>query len=331
MAGAEHEQLDWPRSTSEIWIADMVHVISSLGLENSDNEKRSAIAGLLGMDTPEPLHQAHQPARSHTPSAGAGAVRPKSRPRLAQEAAASPRRPADEPTSLLTPLSSEQDAPRVWGEPMLQSVQADQDRLPLPYQSLLPPSSEAATLHVLLSRTVPEGPVDLERLVDRLAGNLAVESLPRLPVRTLRFGVQVLVDLGEGMEPFLRDEMELVDRVAAIAGRHGCQVRYFSGCPLHRSGEGAGWTWKPYRPPAKGAKVLVLSDFGRNGDTSRSTEERLRKDWQKTARIMRRSGCPAVALAPVPQKRIPAWVSSLMPVMTWDRSLTTAQAQVQLS
>ncbi|MFJ4518968.1 hypothetical protein [Streptomyces sp. NPDC088816] len=214
---------------------------------------------------------------------------------------------------------------------MLHPAQPDQDRSPLPYQSLLPPSSEAATLHVLLSRTVPEGPVDLERLVEQLAGNVTVEALPRLPVRTLRFGVQVLVDLGEGMEPFLRDEMELVDRVTAIAGQHGCQVRYFSGCPLHRSGEGAGWTWKPYRPPAEGAKVLVLSDFGCNGGSGRSAAERLRKDWQETAKIMRRSGCPAVALSPVPQTRIPSWMSTLMPVLSWDRTTTTAQAQVRLS
>ncbi|WP_369275944.1 hypothetical protein AB5J55_43860 [Streptomyces sp. R11] len=148
---------------------------------------------------------------------------------------------------------------------MLRPALPVQDASPLPYESLLPPSSEAATLHVLVSRMPPEGPVDLDRLLDRLAGNVAVEELPRQPVRTLRFGVQILVDLGEGMEPFWRDEM---DGVTAIAGRQSCQVRYFSGCPLHRSGEGAGWTWKPYRPPARGAKVLVLSDFGCNADSS---------------------------------------------------------------
>jgi hypothetical protein len=214
---------------------------------------------------------------------------------------------------------------------MLHPVRTEQDSSPVPYQSLLPPSSEAATLHVLLSRTVPEGPVDLERLVDQLAGNIAVDALPRLPVRTLRFGVQVLVDLGEGMEPFLRDEMELVDRVEAIAGQHGCQVRYFSGCPLHRCGEGAGWTWKPYRPPPKEAKVLILSDFGYNADNSASTTARLRKDWQETIVIMRRNGCPAVALVPLPRAHIASWVSTLMPVLSWDRTMTTAQAQVRLS
>jgi hypothetical protein len=184
---------------------------------------------------------------------------------------------------------------------------------------------------VVLSRTVPEGPVDLNRLLEQLAGNITVEELPRQPVRTLRFGVQVLVDLGEGMEPFLRDEMELVDRVMAIAGRHGCQVRYFSDCPLRRSGEGAGWTWKPYRPPARGAKVLVLSDFGYNADSSRSAAARLRQDWQETVEIMRRHGCSAVALAPVPCRSIPSWVSDLMPVLSWDRTTTTTQAQVRLS
>jgi hypothetical protein len=205
------------------------------------------------------------------------------------------------------------------------------DAGPLPYESLLPPSSEAATLHVLVSRRVPEGPVDVDRLLDRLAENVAVEELPRQPVRTLRFGVQVLVDLGEGMEPFWRDEVELVDRVTSVAGPQSCQVRYFSGCPLHRSGEGAGWTWKPYRPPARGAKVLVLSDFGCNADRSATAAARLHKDWQETVGIMRRHGCSPVALVPLPRTGIPSWVSGLMPVLSWDRTTTTAQAQVGLS
>ncbi|MFJ2008305.1 hypothetical protein [Streptomyces chartreusis] len=334
MAGVpDGEALDVPRGIPEIWIADMARVVMALEVAASDHRQRGEIAQLLGMIAPEPAHQAAPSARGgqHLPPSASSAAPAKKRLRPVEERTVPARQLPDERTSLLPPLSTGQSGPRTWGEPMLRAAPPAQGASPLPYQSLLPPSSEAATLHVLLSRTVPEGPVDLDRLLDGLAGNVAVEELPRQPVRTLRFGVQILVDLGEGMEPFWRDETELVDRVTAIAGRQACQVRYFSGCPLRRSGEGAGWTWKPYRPPARGAKVLVLSDFGCNADSGASAAARLRKDWQESVEIMRRHGCPAVALVPVPRKSIPSWVSDLMPVLSWDRTTTTAQAQVGLS
>lgn len=326
------QQSEGPWPSGEIWIADMARVVSSLSVDSADRVQLAEIAVLLGMEMPAPVRRApgrgapHSRSMAPFPQASAPA-----RPSPAVDDAVLPQPLPDEPMPLLTPLTSGQGAPRTWAEPVLALQDQQSAAQPVPYEPLLPPSSEAATLHALLSRIVHEGPIDFERLLDLVADNAFVTDLPRRPVRTLRFGVQVLVDLGEGMQPFLRDEMEILDRVAAIAGRHSCEVRYFTDCPLRRCGEGAGWTWKPYRPPARGAKVLVLSDFGQHVDSGGSSSSRLRRDWHATVDLMRRNGCLPVALAPVPSGRFPSWLTSLMPVLSWDRTTTTARALIGLS
>lgn len=194
------------------------------------------------------------------------------------------------------------------------------------HHSLLPPNSETATLQTVLSRTVPEGEIDTHRLLEEFATGRPLQDLPRLPVRTLRFGTQVLVDLGPGMEMFARDQEELVNRITVIVGRHATDVLYFVDSPLKHAGPGAGWTWRPYRAPAAGTQVLILSGFGCNlpGSGPATT---LWQEWQEVTGLLRRSGCWPVALVPMPPDRFPAPLSSLMPVVSWDRSTTTVQAE----
>lgn len=163
-----------------------------------------------------------------------------------------------------------------------------------------------------MSRLVAEGPVDIERLLGLMGTATVVTELPRQPVRTVRFGVQVIVDLGEGMEPFLRDAMRVLERAAAISGRHGCDVLYFADCPLHRSGPGAAWTWGSYHPPATGTRVLVLSDFGLHLDAAGRLPPRYEEDWRHTAGLIRHNGCSPVALVPAPLDRWPRWLTDLI-------------------
>jgi hypothetical protein len=316
----------------EIWIADLARVVTVLDVEPTDHPKLARIAGLLGMAVPAPAPLTAEPQQPRPPAQlppGSPTRRTTAALRPADHGQPPPQR--QEPVPLLTPLRTEAPEPRVWAGPALARQGPDPAAGLPPYHSLLPPSSEAATLHLLLSRVVNEGPVDIERLLDLVASGYPLTELPRQPVRTLRFGVQVLVDLGEGMRPFLRDQMEVVERINAIAGRHGREVRYFTGSPLHRSGPGAGWTWKPYRPPANGTRVLVLSDFGQHSEPGELSLSRYRQDWQTTVGLIRRNGCLPVALMPVPQDGWPRWLTALMPVLSWDRTTTAAITQARLS
>ncbi|MFB6889771.1 hypothetical protein ACFCX4_10705 [Kitasatospora sp. NPDC056327] len=175
------------------------------------------------------------------------------------------------------------------------------------------------TLQTLLSRVVPEGRIDTDRLLELLTTGRPLLGLPRLPVRTLRFGVQILVDLGAGMELFAEDQEMIITKIRAIAGTHATSVLHFGDSPLHRIGPGAGWTWRPYRPPAPGTRVVVLSNFA-NHIPDRPAPPALRDEWRQLCELLRRGGCRPVALVPLPASRRPHWVTALMPALCWDRT-----------
>lgn len=314
----------------EIWLGDVLRAADALGAH--DAGEIAAIARLLGMRPP--AHRTDTPAdapgRGHRGATGG-------RPRPAPVAPPRPQDPADtEAPAPGVPLLEPQPArgfpgQREWTQPALAPAKpADHGARPRP-APLLPPQSEAATLRLLVSRAVPEGEVDIAQLLDMLGTATPITELPHRQVRTLRYGVQMLVDLGEGMQPFLRDSARLIERVTAVSGRHGTDVRWFAGCPLDRCGPGAGWTWGPYRPPAAGTRVLVVSDFGGQLAARGSLPAHYAEDWRRTAELVRYNGCSPVALVPAPPESWPGWLASVMPALCWDRSTTAAVARSALS
>ncbi|MFD3969926.1 hypothetical protein [Streptomyces cyaneofuscatus] len=319
-----------------IWVGDLARALTRLGVDQDDGEKVRRIVALLGLrgsvSGPEPAPQwrapavpeaeeersAAPPASPRAPDADAPPENLDSLPSTADGTAG--------PLPLLTPLAADSDTRPEWRFPALAERGDGPAEAEPGHHSLLPPNSETATLQTVLSRTVPEGEIDTHRLLEEFATGRPLQELPRLPVRTLRFGTQVLVDLGPGMEMFARDQEELVNRITVIVGRHATDVLYFAGSPLNHAGPGAGWTWRPYRPPAAGTRVLILSGFGCNlpgaGPVTTVWQE-----WQELTALLRRSGCRPAALIPLPPDRFPAPLTSLMPVVSWDRSTTTVQAE----
>ena len=198
-----------------------------------------------------------------------------------------------------------------------------------PYTPLLARSSTVALLEAALSGTARDGDVEIEDVVELLARGLPLASLPRRVRRTLRHGVQVLVDHGPAMEPFARDQAELCKRVRALVGRDKTEELHFARSPLHGAGAGPSWTWEAYDPPPRGGAVLLLSDcgtIGLPGDHARSTPE----EWRRFAESVRRGGARPLALVPVPQRRVPGWLSAVMPVLCWDRGTTVGRVAAQV-
>ncbi|MEU6987279.1 hypothetical protein ABZ946_28225 [Streptomyces sp. NPDC046324] len=313
----------------ENWIADMARAVTALGVETSDHATLSRIAALLGMEKAAPARPPAGDERLQRALSSEATVSPTAEPsKPASQPSRGPAELPEEPLQVLRPVSAQTlGSKRGWSEPPLAEQQRSNPE-PLPHQPLLPPTSESATLHLLLSRVVREGPVDVAALLDTVCRGDVLSQLPREPVRTLRFGVQVLVDLGVGMQPFHRDQAELVRRVNALAGEHSCDIKYFSESPLQRSGAAAGWTWKAYEPPPPGARVLVLSDFGAH--TGGATPQ-LETEWRQTAQLIRRAACRPLALIPSPPELWPPWLQRLMPVLSWDRQTTTARVHSALS
>ncbi|MFD8223038.1 hypothetical protein ACFV16_02555 [Streptomyces massasporeus] len=199
-----------------------------------------------------------------------------------------------------------------------------------PYTPLLARSSTLALLEAALSGSAPDGDVDVEDAVELLARGLPLAFLPRRMRRTLRHGVQILVDHGPAMEPFTRDQAQLRDRVEALVGKGKTELLHFAHSPLRGAGAGPLWTWDAYRPPPRDSAVLLLSDcgtIGPPGDRARSTPA----EWQRFAELVRRGGARPLALLPVPERRVPQWLAAIMPVLCWDRGTTVGRVAAQMN
>lgn len=63
-----------------------------------------------------------------------------------------------------------------------------------PAPQLFPSMTRRAILSAALATPVPEGELDLDRIIDVLSDGRPIEALPRLPAPTLRRGAPVLID-----------------------------------------------------------------------------------------------------------------------------------------
>ncbi|MFC4071798.1 hypothetical protein [Actinoplanes subglobosus] len=191
---------------------------------------------------------------------------------------------------------------------------------------LLAPRSTAAILQLLLSRPVPDGAPDIAAALARIAAAEPVTDLPRTLAPTLRFGTQVLVDLGDSMQPFRRDQADVVDDVRAVIGARATEVVYFAEVPGRGAGPGRRWTWGPYRPPPPGTRVLLLSDFGIGADPLAPNRPTVR-EWDRLLRQLIHRGCQPIGLVPYPPARWPSVLLRHCPMITWDRHTTAGQAR----
>jgi hypothetical protein len=302
----------------EIWLGDLARAFAALG-PTTDKERHS-IARLLGVGASDRAHARDQvspvqvePGEEITGVTGLGD--------RANQAAGPLAAPAD--LSLLTPLTEEQVSAALRSAQPLPRAVAGQPMAVSLREPLLPPRSAAAILLTMIARNTEDGPLDVAAIVEMLARRQAVERLPREVRPTLRFGVQVLVDLGLAMQPFAQDQVQVVAQVRGVAGPERTSVLYFADSPTRGAGPGPRRTWRRYEPPQRGTRVIVLSDCGLSGPAlhpRRSQPE----EWQSLAGQLRREECDPVALIPLPVVRWPRWLSTLMPLVCWDRNTTAA-------
>ncbi|NUP31743.1 MAG: hypothetical protein HOU01_08495, partial [Streptomycetaceae bacterium] len=219
------------------------------------------------------------------------------------------------------PVRRDPVPPPRWQAPPLPRPERARRGRALPYQPLIAPRSTAAVLQAALSREIADGEPDIPAAVEMLARCRPLDRLPRRPDRTLRFGVQVLVDHGSGMQPFLRDQDELVTRVQNTVGHERTQVMHFEDSPLLGAGCGPRWSWGDYRPPTPGTPVLALTDLGLGGPAP-WPRRGSRREWERLAKGLRRAGCPMVVFLPYPRHRWPTWAADAMRLVPWDRHTT---------
>ena len=323
-------------ATPEIWLGDLIRAVAAIPGGDDTRRRIAALLGFTGevpVSTPPIVVSGDESAASLTASLDTAAEWPEEDASVPESA--EPDREGDRPANDAVPELLPVDRVRAemadWAQvPSLPAVTERSLAARPAAASLLAPRSTRAILHALLATMAGDGPIDIPRLIQELAEGRPVSRVPRKPYRTLRFGVQVLVDVGEAMELFARDQEELISRIKSVAGAENVAVSFFGDSPVRGAGPGPRRTWRTYCPPGSGCRILVVSDFGIGGPALHVRRSRP-AEWQDFMVQVRRAGCRPVGLIPYPSDRWPAWLRLLLPLLVWDRDTTVGKTVMSVA
>lgn len=321
----------------EIWVADLALALHAVG---DDPARQQRAARLLGFgDEPPPPGPPPDPAGGapvHAPPAEEPPLPPPARLPGDTPAPREPLPPDTDPgpyagrpgpagPPVLEPVRFDAPDPIDWeAVDTLDEVTERHLTARPPLEPLLTRRSSTAILNAALTTLVrDDGEPDIDALVEAFARGIPLTRLPRAPRPTLRFGVQVLVDQGDALQPYRRDQQELARQITGLVGAELTQIRYFADVPARGTGPASPRTWQPYRPPSPGTRVLVVSDLGVGGPVLHPRRASV-AEWYQVFHEIVRAGCTVLALVPYPVTRVPAELTPLLSALTWDRTTTVS-------
>ncbi|WP_437827913.1 hypothetical protein [Sorangium sp. So ce1153] len=311
-------------------LGDLLRAIAAL--EPQDGETRARIAELLGIPAAPaaPALAAPALAAPEAPSADEGAAKPPGvRPVVRSDAKRSVEtRP--EPSrdrldvEIIAVAPPRPPSGTLVGRPIASPLEPGRAAaLYLP--PLFRPEWIRALIATAVARPEAQGPIDIERVVDHVARLRPMTALFRRRTPTVARGVQVLVDVSDGMAPFGRDAREMTEAVRLVVGLDGTDVCYFEGSPLLVADESAPTELRDYRPPREGATVLAMSDLGIAPALSTDTD--VTGAWLELADVLLRNRSALVVLVPYPEQRWPAALAKRLTLLPWDRPTGVARVR----
>lgn len=197
---------------------------------------------------------------------------------------------------------------------------AQMQRKRLPHVPLFNPRRQHDILLSCASIETLDGPVDIDALVEAIARRGIVHRLPNKPSLSLRRGLQILVDVGEGMELFHRDQKALISSLRSILGRDGVSEVRFRADPLERCQLNPAGDWVRYEPPREGTPVLVLTDLGISVGRRRESTDPSR--WLKLATLLNSRASRLTIFTPYPHHRWPSTLRGRITIVHWDCATT---------
>jgi hypothetical protein len=308
-----------------VFVGDLFRAVRVL---RADEEAMTCIAELLGLDRSVATSEvATSQGRVPTGRASA-AVGPRREPR----------RPAEKPDStegqdshggpsVIIPSTLELTIRRheelgLKALPLPPSVEGDDSARPR-YVPLLEPGWTRAIISSALSTASDDGALNIDEIVDTIANLRPLLQLPRQPLPTMRRGVQILLDRSPALAPFARDQDWLTDEVLRIGGTDRVRVLDFHACPTRPHTDDLGMDEPTYSPPAPGTAVLVVTDLG-IGRPRGWNDWADEAEWLNFAAILRKAGCPLVAMVPYPPARWPLAIARDIAILQFDRPTTAS-------
>jgi hypothetical protein len=181
-----------------------------------------------------------------------------------------------------------------------------------------------ALVAAVLAIDVFEGELDISEVITRICARRPIAELPRLRVPTLRRGVQLLVDVGQGMDPYAQDRSLLVSYVRGIVPSDQISVLYFIGCPGRGCGPGPRKEWSRWHRPSLGTPVVALTDLGIGGSIF-DPERGQTNEWLDFALQLKGLGNPLAALVPYSADRWPIPLTKVMLLLHWSERASARQ------
>ena len=150
----------------------------------------------------------------------------------------------------------------------------------------------------------------------RAAGPCA--GFPGSPGNLIAPFVEILLDVGDSMMPYVQDQRELVSAVQTVVGAGSVRPLKFMGSPLRGAGTDEDETWPDYSFPPPGVHLLLLTDFG-IGRPPVSHVQVNAQEWRRFADELRRRKVGCTAFVPYPQSRWPVKITRYFRTVEWDR------------
>jgi hypothetical protein len=189
----------------------------------------------------------------------------------------------------------------------------------------LPEMQVRAAMALVAATRRPGRQLDMRRLIERASRGRPLAPPPiALKLRTASF-IQLLIDVGEGMEPYAADVAFLEDRFLEVAGADRVEVHTFHGSPLRGvDPDVLTRAVEPWDRPPPRSLVVVLSELGAGGPAV-SRERAGAAEWRELATQVAECGASMRVLTPFPAARWPPGLAELAHVTNWESLATLVE------
>jgi hypothetical protein len=311
---------------SDVSLGDLVTALAALNPEDAGTTE--AIARLLGVSgasavqavapKPRPLPPPRPPVRPLSPPPTG--TTPSTPPAVIRQHI---------PSTLRKRVSSNRESRVTLVPRTLEASNREENEPAPPHEPLLAPNWARAIVSLALSTPAETGPIDVEAVIRRVARLEPVVELPRRPMLSIRLGVQLLLDRGDGMVPFAQDVDDLAVEIVRVAGLERTAILAFSGTPGRSPYDVRRDDTVLYAPPPPRVPVLLVTDFGIARDEL-STDRATTREWVEWMDEVRHAGCPIVAFVPYPRHRWPEAIAARATILQWDRTTSAGRLSTSM-
>lgn len=210
---------------------------------------------------------------------------------------------------------------------------ADADELPdqpvesTPTDPPWTPEWARGVMVAAVSAPVASRRIDQRALLRKASRQQVLRSVPWQHRPSTRRGVQFLLDHSPGMAPFQYDRRWLHGLMTSVAGRDRAEVLRFTGSPRRGVVHADSVVREPYRAPAPGTPVVLVSDLGKLRPPLTGERTARLHEWLDFIDQVLRCGCPAVCLTPYPPTAYPAAVRDRIALIPFDRRISLRYAR----